>query len=253
MLVAESRRYLCHQLHDERGAGWNDRRGFCQPACELGLGGQTDLIEVRNSTLHVATSGAESLNMNHVPIAFAAAGAAYTLSVNAMIPIGSKGNGCAIMVFQDASQVEFTRASIPLQPQPVALGTVPTAIDGSFALTLGLAPSVDYELWAQFPGSDTLWPAASAQAIGTAPPILIATGSLPSAKVGVAYSQTLSVTAVSRRTYGWDQGYRQAFPSAVTVFYSGTPVTAGTYVVMIDVVDDSMPAQVAEREFQCGD
>jgi hypothetical protein len=222
---------------------------FVNQLADWGWGGQTDLIEVRNSTLHVVTSGAESLNMNHVPIAFAAAGAAYTLSVNGMIPIGSKGNGCAIMVFQDASQVEFTRESIPLQPQPVALGTVPTAIDGSFALTLGLAPSVDYELWAQFPGSDALWPAASAQAIGSAPPILIAPGSLASGKVSVAYSLTLSATG-GLTPYIWvGTGLPPGLWVSSNGVLSGTPITAGTYVVTIDVVDDSMPAQVAEREF----
>ena len=199
--------------------------------------------------MHVATSGAGSLNMNHFPLAFTAAGAAYTFSVDAMIPIGSKGNGCAIMVFQNASQVEFTRESIPLQPQPEALGTVSTAIDGSFALTLGLAPTVDYELWAQFPGSDTLWPAASAQAIGSAPPVSITTGSLASGKLGAAYAQTVSA-AGGLTPYIWvGTGLPPGLSVSSTGVLSGTPNTAGTYLVAIDVIDDSVPTQVAERDF----
>ncbi len=222
---------------------------FVNQLADWGWGGQTDLIQVSNATLHVATSGAGSLNMNHFPLAFTAAGAAYTFSVDAMIPIGSKGNGCAIMVFQNASQVEFTRESIPLQPQPEALGTVSTAIDGSFALTLGLAPTVDYELWAQFPGSDTLWPAASAQAIGSAPPVSITTGSLAYGKLGAAYAQTVSA-AGGLTPYIWvGTGLPPGLSVSSTGVLSGTPNTAGTYLVAIDVIDDSVPTQVAERDF----
>ena len=222
---------------------------FINQLADWGWGGQPDLIQVSSSTLHVSTSGTESLNMNHFPIAFAAAGAAYTFSVNAMIPIGSKGNGCAIMVFQNASQVEFTRASIPLQPQPEVLGTVPTASDGSFALNLGLAPSVDYELWAQFPGSDTLWPAASAHAIGSALPVGITTSSLASGKVGAAYSQTLSAVG-GLAPYIWvGTGLPPGVSISTTGALSGTPTAAGIYALTIDVVDDSTPAQVSERGF----
>ena len=132
------------------------------------------------------------LNSGSLPLM--AAGAAYTMSVNATIPAGSRGDGCAIAVFQDASFTELGRAVIQIVPLPIPLGSPQTDIKGAFAFAL--APqSASFELWADYAGSDALWPAAAAVAINT-PPAPAITGALPGGVVG-SLTRVSSVQAVA--------------------------------------------------------
>jgi hypothetical protein len=221
---------------------------FVNQLADWGSWGLADTLQVSSATLHIATSLGESLGMNHYPVAFNGAGAPFTLTVSAMIPTGSLGNGCAIMVFQNSSQTELGRVSIPLQPQPVSLGTAQTFTDGSFALTLGSVPPGAFELWADYPGSDTLWPASNGVAMGGVP-VAITTASLPTGTLGTAYSQALAA-AGGRSPYLWvATGVPPGLTFSSTGALAGTPTVAGTYTVMITAIDDSVPTQTAQQAF----
>jgi len=126
-----------------------------------GQSGTPSLLQVINGNLEVLVNPGEMLNLNPDPIPFSAAGAPFTFSVNATIPIGSRGNACLVAIFLSATPAELLRVVIPLQPQPISVGSTLTATDGRFSVDLGSLPPVNLQLWADYPGSDALWPAAT--------------------------------------------------------------------------------------------
>ncbi len=189
------------------------------------------------------------MGLNSVSLPFTAAGAAYTLTVNATIPTGSLGDACAIAVFQDASFNELARTSIQIVPQPMTLRSAQTDANGAFAFTLTPQPA-PLELWADFAGADTLWPAASAVAINAAPALTITTNTLPDATAGIAYSQQLRAVG-GRSPYLWAGG---ATPPGLVLgqdgTLTGTPTQAGIYTILVSAVDDSSATQVADASLQ---
>ena len=187
--------------------------------------------------------------MDHQPLPLTVAGTPFTFSVNATIPPGSRGNACLILVFQSTSLSELGRVSVPLRPEPMLMGTAQTAADGSFELAIGPVESDDYVLWADYLGSDTLWPAASSHLLGSAPDLNIATESLPTGSTGVTYSQTMTAEG-GVGPYVWvasglPPGLMLGSDGALT----GSPNTAGAYTSSITVLDDSTPTQVSEQSF----
>jgi hypothetical protein len=209
--------------------------------------GSASLVEVANSTLHVRANAGENLNLNHEAQPLSAAGVPYTFQVTATIPQGSRGNACLGMVFQNASVSELTRVSIPLKPSPIAVGATQTAGDGGFVVGLGPMASDDFVVWADYPGSDTLWPAASSHALGSAPRLSVATGALPAGTVGAAYSQSL-IAIGGHGPYVWmgsglPPGLRVGSDGRV----AGTPTAAGDYAIAVTAIDESVPLQIATQ------
>ena len=106
-----------------------------------------------------------------------------------------------------------------------------------------------FELWADYGGSEVLWPAAAAVGIG-ASPLAIKTSTLPDGAVGSNYSQPLTASG-GRLPYLWAAG--PAPPGLILHqdgTLSGTPTMAGTWTISASVVDDSDPAQVADLSLQ---
>jgi hypothetical protein len=200
--------------------------------------------------LSVVAQLGQTLWMNSPQLAFSGAGAVVTFTVSATVPSGSPGGGCAIVVFQDGNQNELGRIALALGPAPVALGSVQTGADGSFALPLGAVPGGNFELWTTFAGSDSLWPAAAGIAVGTSPPLAIATASLASATAGTPYTQTLSATG-GTEPYLW---IGSGLPAGLAItsdgVISGTPSASGTYTVSASVIDESAPTQVVHTTWQ---
>jgi len=213
-----------------------------------GIWGSAAIAQVEQNNLHVQVLSGQTLGLNSVSLPFAAAGAAYTLTVNATVPIGSRGEGCAIAVFQDAKFAELGRASLQIGPQRVSLGTAQTDAGGTY--TFNLAPQATaYELWADYAGAATTWPASGRKLIGPAPALAIAATSLADGTVGIAYTQSLTVTG-GLTPYLWVGG---ELPPGLVLSQdgtlSGTPTAAGTYNVAVSVVDDSAPTQVIDASF----
>jgi hypothetical protein len=149
-----------------------------------GYTGNPDLVAPTNGGLHVVVSANEYIGLNHEAQPLAADGAAYELRVRAALAQGEFGNGCLIAAFLDSGGAELSRASIFMLPQPVDLGMPVSATDGSFTQDLTLAPAVDFELWASFAGSESLWPSATYVRIASAADVSIDSTVLPSAAVG---------------------------------------------------------------------
>jgi hypothetical protein len=218
---------------------------FTNGLANWGIWGNAAIAQVEQNNLHVQAQSGQTLGLNSVSLPFAAAGAAYTLTVNATVPIGSRGEGCAIAVFQDAKFSELARASLQIVPQRVSLGTAQTDAGGSY--TFSLAPQVNaYELWADYAGAATMWPASAWQLIGQAPAFAIATTSLPDGTVGSAYAQSLTATG-GVTPYLWVGG---ELPPGLVLGqdgkFSGIPTAAGAYTIVVSVVDDSAPTQVVD-------
>ena len=189
------------------------------------------------------------MGLNSSSLPFAAAGAAYTFTVTAMIPAASRGDGCAIAVFQDASFGELTRAVVHVVPAPSDLPSVQTTASGAFSFSLATQPA-PVVLSASYAGSDTLWPAAASVVIGSPPMLKVATSALSAGSVGTTYVQQLNVTG-GRSPYLWDGGTMP--PGLVFTqdgVLSGTPTAPGTFTVSVSVVDDSAPPQVADASLQ---
>jgi len=133
-------------------------------------------------------------------------------------------------------------------PQRVSLGTAQTDAGGTY--TFNLAPQATaYELWADYAGAATTWPASGRKLIGPAPALAIAATSLADGTVGIAYTQSLTVTG-GLTPYLWVGG---ELPPGLVLSQdgtlSGTPTAAGTYNVAVSVVDDSAPTQVIDASF----
>ena len=227
------------QLHDD----------FTNQLSGWGVWGNAALAQVEQSSLHIQVTPGETMGLNSVSLPFAAAGSACTFTVNAMIPAGSRGEGCAIAVFQDASLNELGRAVMQIVPLPVSLAAPQTDASGAFAFNLVPQPA-PFELWADYAGSETLWPAAAAVGVGTGPSLAITTSSFGQATAGAAYSQRLAVSG-GRSPYLWAAG---PLPPGLILRQDGTlmgtPTTAGTWTISASVVDDSSPPQVADLSLQ---
>ena len=210
-----------------------------------GIWGDAAVAQVEGTSLHVQLALGQTMGLNSDPLPFSAAGAPYTFTVNAMIPTSSRGEGCAIAVFLDTSQSEISRTVIQVVPQAVALGSLQTDTNGAFAFSLTPQPS-PYVLWADYAGTDTLWPAAAAVGINAAAPLSVTTSALPDASVGAPYAQSLASNG-GRSPYLWVAG---PMPPGLVLgpagSISGTPTRAGAYMLAVSVVDDSGPPQAAD-------
>jgi hypothetical protein len=211
-----------------------------------GYSGAPSVLQVNNGNLEVVVDPGESLILNHAPIPFAAVGAPYTFSVSATVPVGSSGNACLAAIFQDATPTEFARVSLPLRPQPISVGPVQTTADGSFSLGLASLPPVSVQLWADYPGTDSLWPAAAVIPTGTALPLRVATASLPDGIRGTDYSQALAASG-GQSPYLW---VGIGLPSGLMLHQdgtvTGTATAAGRYTVSVSLIDDSVPPQIVD-------
>lgn len=228
----------------DAGAAGQLSADFSNGLTGWGIWGNAAIAQVENGMLHVQVLPGETMGLNSASLPFAAAGAPYTLSVTATIPPGSAGSGCVIAVFQDSSVTEIARAAIRIAPQPIGFGSQQTDATGTFAFNLA-APAGPQVLWADYAGSDSLWPAASAILLNPTAPVTITTGSLLDATVGTAYSQPLGASG-GRAPYLWAGG---VMPPGLLLSQdgtlSGTPTKAGSYALAVSVVDDSDPAQLA--------
>jgi hypothetical protein len=210
-----------------------------------GLSGDA-VVQVTNASLRVSAAPDEWMILNGGAMPFTPTGAPVTFSVNATIPAGARSRACAVLMFEREGNAETGRVTIPLAPQPSEVGTVQTAADGTFALNLGASLPTDYELWSDYAGSATLWPASAAIAVGSLPPLSVNTVSLPSGTVGAVYSAALSASG-GLTPYLWvgtglPPGLTQHSDGTLT----GTPTAAGTYTVRLSVVDDSTPIQIID-------
>jgi hypothetical protein len=202
-----------------------------------------------NGGLHFVVSANEYMGLNHDAQPLAAGGATYELRVRAALARGEFGNGCVIAAFLDSGGAELSRASLLLLPQPVDLGTTVSATDGSFTQDLTLAPAVDFELWASFAGSASLWPSAAYARIASAADVSIDATVLPSAAVGAHYTQTLSARG-GRPPYLWvASGVPPGMELLNTGVLQGSPSSAGTYTVDVTAIDDATPCGIAQRSW----
>jgi hypothetical protein len=214
-----------------------------------GYWGNPDLVTPANGGLHFVVSANESMGLNHDAQPLAQDGAAYELKVDAALAQGEFGNGCLIAAFLDSGGAEISRASVLMLPQPVDLGMPVSATDGSFTQDLTLAPAVDYELWASFAGSDSLWPSVAYARIASAADVSIDATVLPNATVGAPYTQTLSARG-GRPPYLW---VASGLPPGIELLASGvlqgSPSSAGTYTVDVTLIDDATPSGIAQRSW----
>jgi len=151
-------------------------------------------------------------------------------------------------VFQNATG-EISRKSLFLQPQPIALGAPTTANDGTFVQDLSAAPTVDYGLWALYPGSPTLWPSAAFARVAQSPLVSVATTALPAATAGQAYSAPLTASG-GKVPYLWvGSGLPPGLALLSSGSVAGTPTTQGIYTVNAIVIDDATPSGVAQRQW----
>jgi hypothetical protein len=214
-----------------------------------GIWGNASLAQVEQSNLHIQVTPGETMGLNSVSLPFTGAGAAYTFTVHATIPVGSRGDGCVIAVFQDGSFNELGRAAMQIEPLPIALAPLQTDANGAFAFNLAPQPA-PFELWADYGGTGALWPAAAAVGVGTGSALAITTVALTDGTAGTAYTQALTVSG-GRAPYLWVAG---PLPAGLVLHQdgalSGTPTTAGTWTISLSVVDDSAPPQVADASLQ---
>jgi len=121
-----------------------------------------------------------------------------------------------------------------------------SATDGSFTQDMTLAPAVDYELWASFAGSDSLWPSIAYARIASAD-VSIDTTVLPSAAAGAPYTQSLSASG-GRPPYLWvASGLPPGIELLSTGVLQGSPSSAGNYTVDVTVIDDATPSGIAQQ------
>jgi hypothetical protein len=210
-----------------------------------GYTGNPDVVAPTNGGLHVVVNANEYIGLNHEAQPLAADGAAYQLQARAALAQGEFGNGCLIAAFLDSGGTELSRASIFMVPQPVDLDMPVSAADGSFMQDLTLAPAVDYELWATFAGTDSLWPSAAYARVASTD-VSVDTTVLPSASVGVPYTQALSASG-GRPPYLWvASGVPAGLELLSTGVLQGSATAAGTYTVDVTVIDDATPSGIAQ-------
>lgn len=205
--------------------------------------------QVQGTSLNALVLPGQSLGLNSTSLPLSASGAAYAFTVHATIPSGSVGGGCAIAVFLDTNNAEITRAIVPLVPLPVSIGPVQTDANGRYSVPLMPLPD-GTSLSAQYAGSDTLWPTGASAVLGPQAVPVIATASLPDGNVGNPYSQTL-VASGGITPYLWIAG---PLPPGLTLTQDGTlsgaPTAAGTYTLLLSVVDHAASPQAADAYLQ---
>ena len=203
------------------------------------------LTQIEGTYLHVRVNQGQSFGLNSYSIPFNAAGLPFNATINAMVPAGAQGNACLIAVFLNANN-EGGRVSLPLQLQPLDLGTAYTAADGSYALAFPAPLAGNYELWTDYAGTSTLWPAA-AGGEGGALPFTIATAALHAGTVGFNYAQTLATMG----GHGPFLCLAENLPPGLTLHFdgtlSGTPTASGTTTMTVSVFDNSVPTRSAVR------
>jgi hypothetical protein len=86
------------------------------------VSGNAAIAHVDQSSLHIQVTPRDTMRLDSGSLPFAAAGSAHTFTVNAMVRVGSRGEGCAIAVFQDGSLNELGRAVMQIVPLPISLG-----------------------------------------------------------------------------------------------------------------------------------
>ena len=233
----------------DAGAAGQLHMDFTNGLAGWGIGGNPAIAQVEGSQLHVQVLPGQTLWLDTASLPFSAGGAAYTLTVHATIPAGSRGQGCVISVYQDQTPTEISRDSLLLSPLPSTLGTVATGADGSYQFTLGPPISSDYTLWVDYAGSTTLWPAAANRVVGGAHLAAVATV-LPDGTVGAPYAQQLGATG-GTTPYLWAAA---AAPPGMILAQdgtlSGTPTAAGTYTIVTSVIDSSAPAESVDEALQ---
>jgi hypothetical protein len=150
-------------------------------------------------------------------------------------------------VYLDQTQAELRRDSLLIEPQTVSVGTVTTALDGSFSFPLaGPLPSA-YTVWADYAGTSTFWPAAASLKSGIAPLQVVPTGVLPAAAAGAAYTQTLTASGGVAPYLRVGVGMPQGMVLGQDGSLSGTPTATGTYTISVSVVDSADPTAVADQ------
>src|SRR5262249_24209522 len=102
------------------GAAGQLHADFANQLTGWGIWGNASIAQVEQKSLHVQVTPGETMGLNSNSIPFSAM-AAYTFTVKAMIPPGSRGDGCAIAVFQDAGFQEIARAVVQIVPLPIEL------------------------------------------------------------------------------------------------------------------------------------
>jgi hypothetical protein len=233
----------------DAGASGSLHADFSNGLNDWGVGGNAALVQVEQGVLHVRALAGQTLTANSASLPFAAAGAAYTWTVNATIPAGSEGNGCVIAVFQDATLHELARATMQIVPQPAPLSTIQTDANGAYTFTL-TPQTTPFELWADYAGSATQWPAAASTPIGQVQAVAIATASLPDGTTGIPYAQTL-VAHGGIAPYLWLAGpLPPGFALSQDGILSGTPTAAGNYTLRLSVVDYAPTPRAAESLLQ---
>jgi hypothetical protein len=233
----------------DAGAAGQLHADFANQLTGWGIWGDASIAQVEQDSLHIQVAPGESMGLNSNSLPFTAAMAPYTFTVKATIPTGSRGEGCAIAVFQDAGFQEITRAVLQIVPPPIELSPLQTDTTGTFTFDLAAAPA-PFVLWADYAGSESLWPAAAAVSLGAPPALAITTGTLADATAGAPYTQQL-VAAGGNAPYLWAAG---TLPAGLVLNQDGaligTPATAGAYTIAVSVVDDSAFPQVADASLQ---
>jgi hypothetical protein len=89
-----------------------------------------------------------------------------------------------------------------------------------------------------------------------ASPLVITTASLPGAKFGVAYTQTLAASGgISPYVWSFASG-SGPLPAGISLspagVLSGTPTATGTFTFTVQAADTSTPQQVATKSFSIG-
>jgi hypothetical protein len=249
LVGAQPAEFLLADFTLDAGAAGRLTDDFTNGLNGWGTWGTAATPQVQGTSLHVLVAPGQTLGLNSGSLPYAAAGAAYMLTVHATIPSGGAGGGCAIAVFQDATYNEISRAVVAIVPLPVDLGSVQTDANGAYSIPLAPLPPGSW-LSAQYAGSDTVWPAGASVVLGPQAVPVITTTSLPDGTVGSPYSQTL-VASGGIAPYLWVAG---PLPPGLALSQngtlSGTPTAAATYALSLSVVDHAPSPQAADASRQ---
>ena len=235
------------------GAAGGVHEDFTNGLTGWGVWGNAATAQVQGTQFHAQVLAGQTLGLNSVPLPFTAAGDAYTFTANATIPSTAQGNGCIGPIFLDQTQAEITRTSLQIAPLPLSLQSGVTDTNGALQVNPGVQ-AVPAQVWAEFAGTSAQWPAASSQLVPsptlTPTPLAITTISLPDATTGTAYAQQLNASG-GMPGYLWASA---ALPPGLTLdqngLIAGTSTKAGSYTILVSVVDGSTPNQVVDASFQ---
>jgi hypothetical protein len=222
---------------------------FVNGLSSWGIWGSATLAQVQDNQFQAEVLPGQTLGLNSITLPFGAEGSPYTFTVNAAIPVGSRGNLCASPMFVNEEGQEINRASLVIVPATSSLGSVATDANGTVSVHPG-AQTRPAQLWLDYAGAATEWPAAASLLVpspsSSPAPLQITTSSLPDGTVGVAYGGQVTATG-GMPSYLWasaevPQGLLLGQGGLVT----GTPTKAGTYRIPLSVIDNSEPSQVVD-------